>query len=291
MNKKCAVAFFSDKHMLPGLHVSLLSLLRSLDEVKGKDFSIHLFLDNVPEREKRFLEQTHAVSPKGTTLVICDYVAKCPPGANLLRGNMTVYGPLFLAELLPDYSNCLYLDCDLYVNRPIHDLFEHFDGQHVLFVDGCRKRSKTIDGKLYEAAGLDMEGCFFNSGVMAMDLDLWRQREISKQCGEVARKYAGLFHSADQALMNVALDGQFKALGDSINTILFPKNKTPDKLEPRIYHYVGAPKPWDFLGSVQSQHYRMWHAVYRKTAIKDRWSLRYTTLKRALRMLRQLLVR
>jgi lipopolysaccharide biosynthesis glycosyltransferase len=281
-----AVAFFSDRAMLPGLHVTLSSLLRALP-ADAPDVDLHVFLDRVTAQEKQLLRSTHQQNPCGTKLVLHDYSPISPAGGNSLHGNLMAYGRIYLAQLLPEYEHCVYLDCDLFVNRSVLDMFDCFDDEALSLVDGTGRRGDSLDKNLYALAGLDQEGPCFNSGVMGMNLRLWRDGAIAHSIVEVARKYAGKFNSADQALLNVALCDRFKCLGGSWNTALYPSTVRVEKREARIYHFVGSPKPWDVFGRHLVTNFAMWHEEYLTTAVAGRSALRYASLKRSARISRQ----
>jgi len=71
--KMNTVALFSDKHMLPGLHVTLLSLLRALSPEWAPKTKVMLYLDGVPRSEQDLLRRTHQFCHKGSLLEIIDY--------------------------------------------------------------------------------------------------------------------------------------------------------------------------------------------------------------------------
>src|SRR5689334_14657459 len=112
-----SIVFFADTAILPGLHVTLLSLLDSLQT--DTDAQIIIFTDHVSNAEKEKLRQTHAIRSRQTKLIFIDYVPKSPEGANSLHGNRGTYGRIYLADLLPETEQCLYLDCDLVVCKPV----------------------------------------------------------------------------------------------------------------------------------------------------------------------------
>jgi lipopolysaccharide biosynthesis glycosyltransferase len=281
------VALFSDVHMLPGLHVTLLSMLRAFETKKSSNIKIILYLDAVPKKEHLLLYRTHELCHKGSTLEIVDYSPKSPTGGDLLHGNATAYGRINLSHLLPSETRCVYLDCDLVVNKCISEIFEHFDGEHVLLVDGEGKREFSLDKNLFEYAGLDITGSYFNSGVMGIDLALWRKRKIDSIIESTSKNYKGKFKCADQSLLNLALHSSFKSIGKEFNSALYPSSPACDILENRIYHFIGSPKPWDLFGSISSNHFQMWKAIYKDTAISSRWYLKYSSMKRLINISKQ----
>ena len=274
------VALFSNIHMLPGLHVTLFTLLQSLKVSKQDEFVIHLFLDSVPSKEKELLKDTYSKFKEKAKLEITDYSPKSPTGEDLYYGNETVYGRINLANLLSESERCVYLDCDLIVNMSIGKLFECFDDEHILFVDGTEKREHSLDKKLFMEAGLDLKGSCFNSGVMGINLSLWRKKNVDETYRNTATKFRGMFKTADQALLNTALHSSFKSLGSAYNTLLYTSSPRVESIEEHIYHLVESPKPWDFLGRFASNHYNMWKHYYEQTAISKKWPLRYSSFKR-----------
>jgi len=283
-----AIAFFSDMPMLPGLHVALATLLRSLhkhEETAG--LAIHVFLDGVPSSEFERLRETHRLCQTDVPLECHAYSPRLPPGAKSIHGNTTAYGPLYLAELLPEVQHCLYLDTDVYVNRSIGELLKLADSETLVLADGSGIREKDLDWELFAAAGLDLSGPCFNSGVMCLNLDLWRQRSITELCYETAATYTDSIKSADQPLLNAALHDSFRSVGDDWNTKLYPSDPPLAHLEDRIYHFVGSPKPWDFLGKHLNNHYPIWQETAETTALGNQTGFRYLSLDRSLRIGRQ----
>ncbi len=282
-----SIAFFTDNAMLPGLHVALLSMLESLPP--NANAQIIVFVEGVSDLERQRLHQTHAIEPRGTRIQCVDYVSKSPEGANALHGNRSTYGRIYLAELLPDSEQCIYLDCDLVIRRNVLELLSRFDGKHTIYVDGQLSRQHVLEKELFELAGLDMNGQCFNAGVMALDLRLWRLRDRSTACAQAALKYSGRFKSADQALLNVVFHDDFCGVGDEINTALYPSSPALDEPGNRIYHFVGAPKPWDLFGSHLHQNYALWKEIYLRTAIGGVVPWHYASLSRTLRISRSLM--
>lgn len=285
---KFPVAFFTDRNMLPGLHVAVLSLLESVSDETARGLTIKIFLDQVSDREVDALHQTVRSSHRGEVEVTYTaYSPTAPKGGSLLHGNHTIYGRLCLPKLLPSHNHCLYLDSDLIVLCDIGEIFQYFDNKNILLADGAGVRRFALESRLLSRAGLDMEGPYFNSGVLGINLALWRKRNADDLCAKVLAKFGGDMTNGDQALLNLALHDSFKSLGETYNTQIFPWSPPVKEPDRRIYHFVGSPKPWDFLGSWASSHYTMWHDIYRRTAIGHRSPLCYSSLLRNLRITRQ----
>jgi lipopolysaccharide biosynthesis glycosyltransferase len=280
-----AVAFFTDRAMLPGMHVALRSLLLSN---RGQGLHIVVFADHLSHSDKLNLLRTHEDVESNNTLAIRDYSPEPLEHANYLRGNATTYGRLYLADLLAGFDRCVYLDADLLIQTSLAPMFALFDGQHLLLADGGKRRAEAQDRKLYENAGLDLDGYCFNAGVLGIDLELWRAMDALTLCKQVAAAYPNQFSSADQAILNVAFHDQFLAFGTRFNCPLYPADPAPAELEERIYHFVGALKPWDPFGKQLHNAYHFWHEIYRETAIGHVAPRQYSSTGKVVRSARQL---
>lgn len=283
------IAFFCDRQMLPGLHVALLSLLESAAHDEFLD--IVIFSVGLREQDERRLFATYELCPERARLTIRPAAMPSISGANSLHGNVTVYGRIFLADLLPDCETVLYLDSDILVRKPLSRLFGCVDENCTLYADGCHPRAWTIDKQLFEEAGLDMAGSSFNSGVLLINLNRWRSLGKTAECLECCQRFAGKFRSADQALLNVVFASDFHSLGATCNTPLYPSTSHSAALveEAHVCHFVGTPKPWDPFGQRVHPYYELWRNVYARTAIRDTPVYRYWTLSRMLRTSRSTL--
>lgn len=277
-----AVAFFSDRAMLPGLHVALLSMCQTNERLDADTF---VFSDGLRGSDIDLLHETWAMG-SASRLIVRPF----KPNAlgNALHGNATAWGRVFLGDLLPDYDRCVYLDCDLIVNAGLKPLFNLLTQQVLLAADCTGDRKWSLDKDLFIAAGISLDGSCFNSGVLALNLAFWRSSDVFDHCKAVAEQFKGRFASADQALLNVALHDQVIAFGDKYNSPLYPMTVPPSPLEERIYHFVGSPKPWDMFGSSLHRSFQLWRDVFGRTAIANHCLLRYLKMRRIIRTSRQL---
>lgn len=280
------VALFSDRNMLPGLHVTLLSLLESLGPGDGEPVEIRVFCDRVDMREQDLLLQTHAGHATRAALRLQDYSPRAPEGGPSLLGNHTIYGRLDLAELLPECDRCVFLDADLVVNRCLRELAAQIDHRHPVAAVSNVPRGRSMDHRFYTAIGLDPEQPCFNAGVMAINLEVWRRRNVRERCFQVARNHPGEFLLADQTMLNAALDEDWKPLDDVWNTLLRPGAQPVTAPGRRIYHFIQSPKPWDVPGGRLSRHHAMWQEFAARTALRP-GRPGYTSAWRNVRILRQ----
>lgn len=172
-----------------------------------------------------------------------------------LRRGMTAaaYYRISIPELFDEsVPKVIYLDCDLIVKGDISQLWDaSLEGRHIGAVE-------NISNSTYLASGLPQKK-YFNSGVMVIDLKLWRQDKIGDKVREFKINYPEKTVTNDQCALNGVLYNSWTRLPLFWNqqSGLYRKsaqqdNFTPEELEaaiwePRIIHYIGWSKPWIYL--------------------------------------------
>lgn len=259
--------------MLPGTHVTLASMLKHTRGV----FDVILFADQVSDADKVLLQQTVERNSIKVNFEIRDYSPKAPKAANSLHGNTTTYGRLYLSELLPECDFVLYLDCDLVINYDVEAIF-NIKTDKLLIADGVGVRKYTLDVPLFKAANVDLDGQYFNAGVLGINLKRWRELNALQLCFNAMEQFPNMFVAADQSVLNCTFHNDFYCAGDDINYPVYPI--TPYYAVPpkKIVHFVGSPKPWDFGGSLHPNHH-LWQSWKSATTL-PKYLFRYYSLRR-----------
>lgn len=172
-----------------------------------------------------------------------------------------IYYRLQISVLLPNtIEKVLYLDCDLIVQEDVECLWTmDMEGKPigaVLDLGILASRASWAEKK--KSLGLNDEDGYFNSGVLLIDLSLWRARGYSEELRHLAASHTYKHH--DQDVLNVIFRKNWKELPLRWNVIppvwqLFTKI-----LRQRAYrsmaieacdaiailHYAGGYKPWEY---------------------------------------------
>ena len=169
------------------------------------------------------------------------------------------YLRIFLDQLLPnDVGRVLYLDCDLVVLADIKNLWVTELGSNVI-VGSVQdtsipyhnsKRGSWNTPILYKPGHR-----YFNSGVMLIDLRLWREKDIGNQTRKLLADKNIPLPFPDQDALNFTLDGYWSAIDPVWNvpadyhfrgwSLEGFGNQLPHRdLSPKILHYCGKGKPW-----------------------------------------------
>jgi len=157
------------------------------------------------------------------------------------------FARLMIPMTFPDIvSKVLYLDTDILVLDDLKPLWEtNLDGAILgAVLDNLDPHFKSGNPGYEEAPRV---ANYFNAGVMLIDLDRWRNEQVS----EKALAYMKQHHRTpfmDQDALNVVCDGQWKMLDRRWNyhncwsTRL--SNFSPSN-RPAIVHFVSIMKPWN----------------------------------------------
>lgn len=214
-------------------------------------FLFHLISNEIstPTLEKMQRE----ISKYGSALRVYDATNTTFDGLPVHRFGQAVYQRILLGEYLPDeVTRIIYLDADLVIREDLERLWEtDLKGKPVAAVeDLSRSACETINVKRTE---------YFNSGVLLMDLTLWREQGIHWQVAQYAGENAHRLHYVDQCSLNAILHSRWLRLSPRWNAqaniykILKKYSEgsgyTSRELEiatawPAIIHFTGKKKPW-----------------------------------------------
>lgn len=168
---------------------------------------------------------------------------------------------LMIGEALPtDVRRVLYLDSDVLIEDSLEPLWDCEDPQAVVHaVRSVHYPWVCTYGAVdsWPELGLDPRKPYFNSGVLLIDLERWRDLDVGRQALDYLASPLANGTLADQEALNVVLAGSWSELHPRWNqqTPLLDRNRGveavyPDdvieeaRLHPAIVHFLSRPKPW-----------------------------------------------
>lgn len=117
------------------------------------------------------------------------------------RGSLSQYARLFVSSALPsELDRVLYLDCDIAIVKSIRELWNlylHAKTIGALMDAFSRHYRMNID--------LKPDDSMFNSGVMLIDLEKWREQEIEDRLLKFIEYKNGRIQQGDQGALNAVL--------------------------------------------------------------------------------------
>jgi len=175
------------------------------------------------------------------------------------------YARLLIDRLLPpEIGRVLYLDCDLIVRGEISDLWRtDLRGKIVGAVTRATNPGPTpwryTPDAIREKLKLPSNAGYFNSGVLLIDMNKWREKGVGTSALAFARDHPDRVTFADQCAINFVLRGDWLPL-DSIwnhqqhghyafyhDIMRFKKMTRAERATIRIVHFTGPSKPWHYL--------------------------------------------
>lgn len=153
------------------------------------------------------------------------------------KGLSTTYYRLLIPYFLPaGVKKVIYLDSDLVINTDISRLWEiDLEGKVVLAVQDTRFPLIEMAIGNYQNVQLPGHAKYFNAGVLLIDVEKWRQQDISQKALYCTRKNLEFVLFDDQYSLNIVLYGQWKRINPNWN--LFPEFFPA---LPYIMHYVSV---------------------------------------------------
>ncbi|WP_153001775.1 glycosyltransferase family 8 protein [Curtobacterium oceanosedimentum] len=250
------VALISDSAYVMPTAVTIASLEDKLPPLWRLE--VALVGDQLSSDDAAKISQT--LDPERTTVVECPVPGDLRPDIYPMSQRLnkehsaSVWLILHLAELVPPHWNrVLYLDSDIVACASVTELWlQDLGGQAIGAVqDGpvptIRSEFGLPDWRALSAKGNEQ---YFNSGVLLIDLERWRARNIP----QIARAYIGAREDLvqyDQEVLNWAFFGDWYALDKRWNVTgwwLHDENRVGRDsdilLSVGLFHFAGRSKPW-----------------------------------------------
>jgi len=178
-------------------------------------------------------------------------------------GSPASYLPLLIPQLIAEDRSVLYLDSDLLVRGNLNELWEHRLGAgapvHAVLDYGFHEVGAALKDNAAERLGIDANAPYFNSGVLLIDLPVWRRDHIAERALEFAREHPEVMRFTDQDALNAVIQGGWDHLDPRWNVLVGSIDLMAETVgdvderqrfkelltrSPHIMHFSGQQKPW-----------------------------------------------
>lgn len=185
------------------------------------------------------------------------------------------YYRFIIPQLKPNLSKALYLDSDIVVTRSLNRLWNTNLGDNYvgavsdfgMLLEICQKQLAS------KSSILSFDGSYFNSGVLLINLDLWKKDKIAQKLFSDTIKIKDKILYADQCVLNYTLKGRVQYLpykynlqthGDYIADYDLRDEYFKAEHSPVIIHYTCAEKPFTSISKCEHRLWRQWfNELYR----------------------------
>jgi len=140
-------------------------------------------------------------------------------------------------------KTALYLDCDIYVKSSIREIFNiNLEGYPLAAV-------KDPGFQPIEKLKMRPDSAYFNSGVLLMNLDFWRENNLSNIVLKYAIENTNILSYADQCALNAVIDGKYFSLDLLYNFQTIHLELCPESTinKAKIIHFTSSYKPTHYL--------------------------------------------
>lgn len=252
-DKIVPIVYSVNNQYAPYMYISLQSLIAHTSD--SWTYKVYILYTDL---EKRHIERLKSLN-RTNIEVLCIDISRNMKGIAIKNSNYltveTCYR-LLLPELFSQYSRILYIDSDTLILADVAELFiSPLNGKTV----GAMREAVSEQLKeYYHNLGVEKT---FNAGVLLIDMELFRERKIGRQCLELliedSNREKRKLQYMDQDALNIVLKEQVCFLGSEWN-FLYRYMEDLDLLcaeykdtylegsrDIKLLHYVSEIKPWE----------------------------------------------
>lgn len=254
-NKNFNIAYGVDKNFLFGAAISINSvLINNIDT----DFNFHLFTDYIDDEYIQRFQKMITKYNSNIIIYLLDAEALKQLSISDFWSYATYFRLIAFEYLSTNINSILYLDADVICKGNLKELFQlnlaNSFAAVVLDVDNMQQSSAT------RLKLTDLNGKYFNAGVIYVNLKKWIENDLSKKSLELVRGKTnfGKLKYLDQDALNILFQTQNIYLSRDYNCIYTLKNELAyhdlSKYKNTItdstilIHYTGVTKPWHTWG-------------------------------------------
>ncbi|MBN3135167.1 glycosyltransferase family 8 protein [Pectobacterium punjabense] len=258
-NDTLNVSYGIDKNYAIGCGISIASILINNDI----DFTFHVFSDDFDDD---FIKKLNVLAEKFKTKIVLykinsEMLKKLP--CTDIWSHAMYFRLLAFSHLSDKISNLLYLDADVMCKGSLAQLHKLDTAPHVAAV--IRDLSETQKKSANRLKIADLEGKYFNSGVLFVNLTIWNELDLTQKIFDKLISGEESIQYPDQDVMNILLHGNVTFLPKEYNTIYSIKNELKDPSHQKyketiknttiLIHYTGVTKPWHKWANYPSTSY------------------------------------
>lgn len=277
--EKINILFCCDTNYAMPLTVCITSIF---ENNKDEDIDIYILyssLSNIQKNKLSLLSQTY-----NQTINLIPVAEHYFSTAPVLRWSKETYYRLLIHELLPDnLDRILYLDCDIIVNKSLHELFS-FDFQE-FYLSALQEKTSLMQR---ERLNLESSGKYFQAGVLLFDIQKTKRILSYQKSSEIIMNLGDKLQVVDQDVLNVMFDGKIKPLhkifnnceitnfnGNNWNRLLNKLNKK--ELEDTVIFHYATGKPWNNLYSGSCED--IWYKYLKLSPYKELYRGKFNKIK------------
>lgn len=231
---------------------ALVCLTSIFENNKGEVVKVYVLTDSISEHSRNKFSMLSKYYGQEIQILVID--KKYFDGLTVNeRFPVSMYYRFLLPKMLPNEHKVLYLDCDIIVRHSLKAFYEtSLQNMSLAAVVG-----ESCDDIVFENI-LQISSKYFNSGVLLINLDYWRQHEITRKLVKWVTDNPDKCSLPDQNALNKVLDGKVvyadytynfqewwfrESLVHYMHYSKWEEIRERSK-DPVVVHFCEAEKPW-----------------------------------------------
>lgn len=250
------VCLATDENYVKYMATVIYSILTSANENDMLHF--YILCNNVSAESKQIVNSLKKEKSCEITFIDLDIkeFEDFPAGGPHISN--TTYFRYKIAELLPDVSKIIYLDCDMIVKQSLAELF---NTDLTDFYIGGVEDVGYYYWKDFNPEFIYKDGFYINAGMLLINMEQWKKQKLFKKLIDFTVKESNNIRIGDQDVINRVCLNKIKKIDykwnvqDSFYRLEPEVAYNPNKNEiiqaaqnPAIIHYTNFRKPWADFG-------------------------------------------
>ena len=208
---KLYVLYSTDQNYCMHLGISLTSLLEN--NKKFNNIIIYIIEKDIDDKNKSILLDIVNKYNRKRKFISFNKVENRIKIALTNSKSKSIYARLFISNLIPEsVEKILYLDCDTIVDKSLYELWN-------LDIEDCYVAGvqDIVPNKYKDMIGMSESDKYINSGVLLINLRLWRKITIEDKFLKFIELHNGEVPHHDQGIINGVCKGKISILNMKYN--------------------------------------------------------------------------
>lgn len=273
------ICFATDENYINYMATAMISILKTAN--KADELHFYILCDKISNNSKQYINSLKKFKDFGVEFLdvnINDFISFPAGGPHISN---TTYFRYKIAELCPNISKIIYLDCDIIVKQSLAEFFEtDIEGYYLAGVEDIGYSYY----RQYNPRFIHKDCFYVNAGVLLINLETWKQNNLYNKLMEFTINEADKIEIGDQDVINAVCKGKIKEIDykwnvqDSFYRLTPERRYNPNRKKiiqvakfPAIIHYTYKKKPWNTMSMPRTKDWLYFDYL----RIDKLWSLKF----------------
>ncbi len=251
-NRVVPIFFAADDKYTKFMMVTMKSIIENMS--KKNQYKMYVLNIDISEENQAMVKRMETSNCKIIFVDVTEELKKIEKKISLRDYyTATTYYRVFIANMFPEYDKVLYVDSDTIIRDDIANLYHYDLGKNYI---GAVRDQLVVQTDIYgdyveKVLGLS-RGAYFNAGVVLINCEQFRKKNLLKQFIELLGTYTFVV-AQDQDYLNILCKDNVLWLDPRWNTQMI--GAVPSEDNAKLIHYNLAEKPWHYENCRFGEHF------------------------------------